>query len=372
MYQQTILTIVFIIFFILIIVASYFEAKKNSKQTVKKGQLTSKPHNGKTEKTSPPEEVDEGLPPEKLVAFDKDIDKILGLIGIAEPVDSIALIDDVLNDKLNDVALKIARKMSIMHPRIIIQKETETEKDEQGREIVASVLVGANNEAVFGTNEFNYQTIRIKSYPGHNAYPDKFIYTIAHELSHKILHSLDRGRSHNEQDERETDIAAVLSGFGNSYITAKNLDEGLGYLKTDEAQYLKQKADKVLAHIKEARSSQYKEYVRFRQQNEEKIRFLNALYNSDSLRNEDEWEIDYAKVGEDYNKLLVCTKSIDVKALKRYKELCDYFKNFGGPLVRYSVNAPDSKNQLDELRNIIYNLQLPDFEYLGLLKRYSD
>ena len=237
--------------------------------------------------------------------FDKDVDRVLAIIGIAEPVDSIALIDDILNDRLDDATLTIARKLSIMHPHIVIQKEAETKKDEQGREVVASVLVSANNEAIFGTNNFNYQTIRITAYPGYNAYPDKFIFTIAHELCHKILHSLDRDRRNDEQDERETDIAAVLSGFGNSYAASKNVDEGLGYLKIDEAQYLKHKADKTLARIKEARSRQYREYVQFRQRYEEKIRFLNALYDAGNLRTESEWEIDYAEVGEDFVALIV-------------------------------------------------------------------
>ena len=111
--------------------------------------------------------------------------------------------------------------------------------------------------------------------------------------------------------------------------------------------------------------------MRFRQQYEEKIRFLNALYGAGNLRTESEWAIDYAEVGEDYNKLLVCTKTISVKALRKYKKLCDYFKGFNGPAERYSIDDLDSKRQFDELGEIIYSTKLPDFEYLGLLKKYS-
>lgn len=362
--SNAVLAIIFIPLFAAIIIAGILTAKKNSKHTIKEGRIVSKTYRG-----APSTKSDIDVPPEKLVKFDKDIDKVLAIIGIAEPVDSITLIDDILNDRLSDVALKIARKLSIMHPHIVIQKEAETKKDEQGREVVASVLVSANNEAIFGTNDFNYQTIRITVRPGYNAYPDKFIFTIAHELCHKILHSLDRDRRNDEQDERETDIAAVLSGFGNSYAVSKNVDEGLGYLKIDEAQYLKHKADKALARIKKARSRQYREYVRFRQQYEEKIQFLNALYDASNLRTESEWEIDYAEVGEDYNKLLVCTKTISVKALMKYKKLCDYFKGFNRPAERYSIDDLDSKKQFDELGEIIHSVKLPDFEYLGLLKK---
>lgn len=112
--------------------------------------------------------------------------------------------------------------------------------------------------------------------------------------------------------------------------------------------------------------------MRFRQQYEEKIQFLNALYDASNLRTESEWEIDYAEVGEDYNKLLVCTKTISVKALMKYKKLCDYFKGFSRPAERYSIDDLDSKKQFRELGEIIYSTKLPDFEYPGLLEKYSN
>ena len=82
--------------------------------------------------------------------------------------------------------------------------------------------------------------------------------------------------------------------------------------------------------------------------------------------------ITYAEVGEDYNKLLVCKKTISVKALMKYKKLCDYFKGFNRPAERYSIDDLDSKKQFRELGEIIYSTKLPDFEYPGLLKKYSN
>lgn len=137
------------------------------------------------------------------------------------------------------------------------------------------------------------------------AYPDKYIYVIAHELCHKILHSLDRGRKHSERDERETDIAVVVSGFGNSCVSAKSVDCGLGYLNMSEAKYLKETTDDVLNEIKEKMNEVYNEYRTFRHANDEKIVFLNSLYKAKKLRDKNEWSIDYVSAGEDYNRLLI-------------------------------------------------------------------
>ena len=121
--SNAVLAIIFIPLFAAIIIAGILTAKKNSKHTIKEGRIVSKTYRG-----APSTKSDIDVPPEKLVKFDKDIDKVLAIIGIAEPVDSITLIDDILNDRLSDVALKIARKLSIMHPHIVIQKRGGDEK----------------------------------------------------------------------------------------------------------------------------------------------------------------------------------------------------------------------------------------------------
>ena len=61
-----------------------------------------------------------------------------------------------------------------------------------------------------------------------------------------------------------------------------------------------------------------------------------------------------------------------MKALRKYKKLCDYFKGFNSPAERYSIDNLDSKKQFRELREIIYSTKLPDFEYLSLLEKYSN
>ncbi len=312
----------------------------------------------------------EEMPPAEFWELDKDIKKVMRIIGVSEPVDSLQVINDVLNDKPNDAVLKIAKKLSISSPRIIIDKMSSSKTTDQGRAVVAEVSVSQKNEAIFGTQDFNYQTIHIKTYPGYDAYPDKFIYVIAHELCHKILHSLDRDRKHSEQDERETDIAVVVSGFGNSYISAKSVDCGLGYLNTSEAKYLKETTDDVLNEIKEKMNEAYNEYRTFRHANDEKVVFLNSLYKAKGLRNNNEWSIDYSSVGEDYGKLLLCTKLISVDDLKSYWKVYEFFKNLN-KTERYSLQMLEVEKKVKRFETIVDNLKLPDFECLTLLKKYS-
>lgn len=315
--------------------------------------------------------IEEKMPPIGLVKVNEEIDEVIRITGIAEPIDSMVIIDDVLKNDLQDAALKIARKLSIMNPRIVIEKKLEVEKTDTGQDKVASILVNEGKEAVFGTTAFNYQTIRISVYPGYDAYPDKLIYVIAHELCHKILHSLDRGRPHNEKDERETDVAAVLLGFGNSYISAKNVDNGLGYLSTEEALFLKDKYSRILHKIKNKRNNAYRGFVELCQANEDKIIFLDALYKAQSLITNYDWEIDYATTGDDYNKLLVCTKTISVSRLKEYWRLCECFRSVKDGVDRYSLDSIGYPEKLENLKEIIGELKLPDFEYLPLLKKYQ-
>lgn len=357
-----------VLIIVLILVNNSMITVPKKKHRVKNDRKAKPIDNRKSTDSISNEKVEE-MPPAELFDFDEDIEKVMRIIGVSEPADSLQIIDDVLKDKIDDAAQKIAKKLSISSPRIIINKETTPKAANSGRNVVAEVLISAKNEAVFGTQDFNYQTINIKVYPGYNAYPDKFIYIMAHELCHKILHSLDPKRGQNEQDERETDIAVVVSGFGNSYISAKTIDNKLGYLNVIEARYLKEKTDKMLDKIKAEKNNAHDEYLAFRRAHEEKVVFLNTLYKAKKLRDEDGWSIDYAFVGDDYNNLLVCTKSIDVDDLKEYWKICEFFKHINNA-DRYSLQILEAEKRLAKFKKIIYDLKLPEFECLSLLKKY--
>lgn len=305
------------------------------------------------------------------IELDKEIRHVMKIIGVAEPVDSMSIIDNVLSGEIKNAALLIAQKLSIMNPRLLIKEQPTIEYDKHGNEIVAKVSVSDNSEAIFGTDAFNYQTINITTFKNYNTYPDKFIYVIAHELCHKVLHSLDQNRPNGDIDERETDMAVVLSGFGNSYIASKNIDNGLGYLNMLEAGYVKREVERILEEVKKERAAVYADYVRLRQLYEDKIVFLDVLYRAKQLMGNNAWELDYSMSGDDYNKLLICTKAISVEDLKKYIKIRDYFKRMKKQSDRYSSDVLYSKQKVKKLEEILSNLELPKFEYRDLLKKYS-
>ena len=301
------------------------------------------------------------------------IQKVSKLVGVAEHFSSLSILDNFLNDDLRGVALAIAQKLSIRNPIINIKRVSEEKRLSDNTIAVADVQVSSNNEAVFGTPGFDYQTINIRVYPGAKDHPEKFTYVLAHELCHKILHSLDRGRVHDDLDERETDIAAALLGFSKSYGVAKKIEPGLGYLDANEGDYLVKRCDELLRGIKEKRAQSYQKYIALRQGNDDKVLFLKYLYQAKRLQGDDEWSVDYAMAADDYNKLLVCVNTISLNELKEYIKLCNYFKAKGDKRDRYNIEDlnSDDDGKFKKLADIISRVKLPDFDAANLLKKYQ-
>ena len=124
--------------------------------------------------------------------------------------------------------------MNINHPYVSISQSALPPDD---KNTIAQVPL-SDNEPMFGTTDFHYQTIKIILYPGSTDYPDLLISVLAHEISHKILHSLDRNRKDmGLEDEKQTDICSIISGFANSYEAAR-AHKKIGYLNDDEANYV--------------------------------------------------------------------------------------------------------------------------------------
>ena len=98
--------------------------------------------------------------------------------------------------------------------------------------------------------------------------------------------------------------------------------------------------------------------------------FLNSLYKAKGLRDNNDWSIDYSSVGEDYSKLLICTKLISVDDLKSYWKVYEFFKNLN-KTERYSLQMLEAEKKVERFESIVNNLKLPDFECLTLLKKYS-
>ena len=139
----------------------------------------------------------------------------------------------------------------------------------------------------------------------------------------------------------------------------------------DEALFLKGKSIRILKRIKSERDNAYRKFVELRRANDDKFMFPDSLCRAKSLITDDDWEIDYTTTGDDYNKLLVCTKSISVSELNEYRKLCEHFKMMKESVDRYSLSSIEPSDKMGRLREIVDSLILPSFEYSSLLKKYS-
>ena len=357
------LSLLYIIGFI---VAECASKKKKNQSKTENGSYWSAPSPNQAY-----ERQEEQTTPANLEKIKSDTEKVFELVGVANHFNSLSVVDEILDGDLEGATRKIAQKLSMQNPTIIITRAAESKKTEDGKELVATVRVSGSDEAIFGTSSFDNQTINITAYPGFDAHPEKFIYVLAHELCHKILHSLDRARGHDDQDERETDIAAALLGFSKSYKVAKQIESGLGYLREDESIFLIDRCESLLKEIRDKRNKFYENYVLLRQRNDDKIIFLNNLYRAKKLWNNEGWSIDYSLVGEDYNQLIVCAHVLTTQKLARYWELCSFFSAMNKNLARYSFEVMNAEKYFNELTAIVNGVTLPNIDVITRLKKYQ-
>lgn len=300
--------------------------------------------------------------------IESEVEKVFKLVGASETIDSMPLIEMILDGEISEVASKIAQKMQIMHPRITIERQKQGEKDKLGRNILAKVFI-LKKEPIIGSRDFNYQNIKISIYPDFNNYPDQAIFVLAHELSHKVLHSIDRHRDEisAEEDERQTDICAILLGFRNSFSVMNNIS--VGYLEKDEGELVCRKYDEIISKSKKSRQNAVKIIECIHENYPAQVEFLKDLYAAKKIQGYNKWHLDYSTM-DDYNRLLVYTNIIELAAV------ADIMKKIR--IIKESSNK-NHYNQVDlELINwangietIMGTLKIPDNKCHQILQKYS-
>lgn len=174
---------------------------------------------------------------DKKNSVEDDYNLVKKIVGVRKPINAIPLVDLVLDGNYRELAREICKHFRIKNPNIIIKEEATDGPIIRGESRGVANIKLKEKEPIFGTNDFNYQTIEITIFNGCKDFPDLLIYTFAHEISHKILHSLDRNRLRGEKDERQTDICAIINGFVNSYEAARKINN-IGYLNEKESEYI--------------------------------------------------------------------------------------------------------------------------------------
>lgn len=197
--------------------------------------------------------------------FDKkmqsDLD-LLAIFGFKEPVNLKKLRKLVKSKKIDECVVEILQYMNL--PVKVMLSETSSMnfgnkwRNSDSEIILGETLAGAaaqvkipNNLPSFGSEKLNGFPIEIRIDSSIKKMPDVFIYTMAHELSHILLYSIN----HKERSsEPFTDLTAMACGFHDAmfwgrsdfkydfsvyhdHIKTSTVTKRFGYLKDAEFNY---------------------------------------------------------------------------------------------------------------------------------------
>lgn len=197
--------------------------------------------------------------------FNKEIQsdlELLALLGFKESADLKKLRKLVTAGSIDECIVEISDHMSLPVKVLLIDQSAANFKkvwNSSDAEIIFGENVGGaiaqvkipNNLPSFGSSKLIGFPIEIRIDSSLKEKPDIFIYTIAHELSHVLLFSLN----HKERkSERFTDLMAMAAGFyevmfwgrkeveqdlmlHSGHIQVRTNEKSFGYLTDDEFNY---------------------------------------------------------------------------------------------------------------------------------------
>ena len=159
------------------------------------------------------------------------MESLVKVVGINEKVDDALLIDKVADGKTKEVVEAIARQLRL--PVSIRLHESQ----EARPGVLAEVKIPPDLP-MWGLASLKGYPLNVTVYKGHDATPSRFIYVVAHELSHVVLKSLGRVDEDKDVHEKQTDLTVLLLGFATSFRLGKDtLGEVAGYLSANEVEY---------------------------------------------------------------------------------------------------------------------------------------
>lgn len=325
------------------------------KQPSRRTQYNSNSDNGPKKKTKSQEKDYSEL--------NKEIEEVTNWIGVSEAVNTSEMFDKVADGKEEEVINEIARQLS-MPMKITLKHMSERKHNEDGSYSLAEVIVG--NIPRYGSDRLKGYSCTIMLYPGYNSRPDRFIYVIAHELCHYVLQSIRPRLADNQKEERQTDLAVIFSGFKSAYKTGwqSYVNGSAGYiLNEDDIEYICRKYESMLVarrHRCEDIGTEYKELLKNQQ---DKLLLMEKCkvvldHPKDILKD------DLAAIGR-------CFSSISEKDIVKVGRLRESLKPFLGNKTRYG-SMDDEEKKLEELKNALNNVILPESEDISVLMKYAD
>ena len=192
------------------------------------------------------------------------IDELAGVLGIKEniPVENVLMPLD--NGRTEVCIERIANQLGLPIKANLIMTESFESRDlvttndaGQAAEGITAQVSLPDSLPFYGSSEMQGFPIQVKVSDDCRRYADAFVATMAHELSHIVLHSLWHREKNNEI---YTDLAAMLLGFavvmrrGRYAVETTQIGMGweqttttrFGYLKDDQFQFALSRVNTIL------------------------------------------------------------------------------------------------------------------------------
>jgi len=192
------------------------------------------------------------------------IDELVGFLGIKEHIPAESLLYPLYKGNTKACIERIANHLGLPITVSLINSErfessdlVTTDDAGQGTEGITAQVSIPSNLPLYGSSAMKGFPIQVKLSGDCKRYADVFVATMAHELTHIVLHSLWHTEKNNEI---YTDIAAMLLGFamairrGRYTVETAQIGMGwqhttttrFGYLKDDQFQFALSRVNEIL------------------------------------------------------------------------------------------------------------------------------
>lgn len=292
--------------------------------------------------------------------LDSEINDIVHYIGISNLADTPEITGLFIDNKLKSAIDMIAKHLSLEDLRITVTRSNKKKLASDGRIKLAEVNV--SNVGIYGSRQFKSRPCHITIYNGCEANVDRFIYIMAHELNHIVLHSVKKPCKDENDEERLTDLAVIFSGFKGCYARGRKIDNNTaGYLNDAEAEYACRKYDEMLNTAISKRETIFAELDIIKKQNADKIRFLSAV---ERILNGKTTKVS----PDDMQSINICLSCVDENTIKKYSSIV---KQLDRSLsAKRMLRFEEIEKNKVSLIKLLDNLILPDFEHIIVLTRY--
>ncbi len=337
-----------------------FIESKCSKKSVSKGKKYSRSYDGCGKNKRK-----EQRPPDKDYSeINKEIEEIVGWIGVSEPVNTSVMFEKVLDGKEKEVIDEIANQLSLPM-KITTKYISKAKHNEDGTSPLAEVVVG--NIPHYGSKNLKDYPCNIMLYPGYNSRPDRFIYVIAHELCHYVLQSLRPHLSDDKKEERLTDLAVIFGGFESAYRTGwqSRIHGNAGYyLDEYDITYIRRRYESMLVSRRQEFEKISNGYGALLERQADRLIFIKNVGALIEHPDEKIMEDDIEAIGR-------CLSSVGKKEVRRINKLEESLDPFLQTKTRYG-EISHNKEDLKDLDELLKGIILPSTEDISVLMKYTD